>query len=95
MLNLSDFDAPKVLQLTTNFRSHNKILNLANSLIGAIELFFPMTIDKLKKENSPIDGLKPIILDSHLLDSLFYILLGKDKSDKKKSILDKNDGSSN
>lgn len=77
MLNMSDFDAPKVLQLTTNFRSHNKILNLANSIISAVELFFPMTIDKLRKEQSPVDGLKPIILDSSLLDSLFYILLGK------------------
>lgn len=50
MLNMNEYDAPKVLQLTVNFRSHNKILNLANSVISAIELFFPMTIDKLRKE---------------------------------------------
>ena len=60
-----------------NFRSHNRILTLANSIISAIELFFPLTIDKLIKERSTIDGLKPIILDSNLLESLFYVLLGK------------------
>ena len=36
-----------------------------------------MTIDKLIKEKSAIEGLKPIVLDSKLLDSLFYVLLGK------------------
>lgn len=41
MLNMTEFQAPKVLQLTVNFRSHNKILTLANSIISAIELFFP------------------------------------------------------
>jgi len=77
MLNMADFQVPKVLQLTVNFRSHNQILTLANSVISAIEIFFPMTIDKLIKEKSAIEGLKPIVLDSKLLDSLFYVLLGK------------------
>ena len=76
---MTDFEAPKVLQLTVNFRSHNRILTLANSIIIAIELFFPLTIDKLHKEKSNLDGLKPIILDSSLLDSLFYVLLGKNQ----------------
>ena len=67
MVNMSDFEAPKVLQLTVNFRSHNEILNLANSIIGAIEIFFPQTIDKLLKERSNINGLKPIVLDSNLI----------------------------
>lgn len=59
-----------------NFRSHNRILHLANSLISAIELFFPQTIDKLIKERSDVEGLKPIVLDSKLVESLFYVLLG-------------------
>ena len=70
--------------MTVNFRSHNKILTLANSIISAIELYFPMTIDKLIKEKSTIDGLKPIVLDSSLLDSLFYVLLGKEKQSGQK-----------
>jgi hypothetical protein len=62
-------------------------LNLANSLISAIEIFFPQTIDKLIKERSDIDGLKPIVLDSSLLENLFYILLGKQKSSDPSSLL--------
>ncbi len=40
---------PIVKQLTINFRSHNNILQLANSLVSALEILFPKTIDKLKK----------------------------------------------
>jgi hypothetical protein len=50
---------------------------LANSIISAIEIFFPTTIDKLLKEKSTVNGLKPIVLDSSLIESLFYILMGK------------------
>jgi hypothetical protein len=49
--------------LTKNFRSHSKILDLANSIISLIELIFPKTIDKLNKECSEIDGPKPIVID--------------------------------
>ena len=41
---------PKVLQLSKNFRLHSKILDLANSVVSLLELMFPKTIDKLKKE---------------------------------------------
>ena len=58
------FEAPKVLQLTKNFRSHCRILDMANSVVSLIELLFPKTIDKLMKETSDIDGPKPIIIDS-------------------------------
>ena len=40
---------PKVKQLTVNFRSHNNILQLANSVVSSIQLIFPKTIDRLKK----------------------------------------------
>lgn len=65
---------PKVLQLCKNFRSHSKILDLANSVVSLIELLFPKTIDKLKKETSDIDGPKPIIINqssAKLLEGLF------------------------
>jgi ATP-dependent exoDNAse (exonuclease V) beta subunit len=91
MLNMTDFDAPKVLQLTVNFRSHNRILTLANSIITAIELFFPLTIDKLHKEKSNLDGLKPIILDSNLLDSLFYVLMGKNNHTSSSKSIEKSE----
>lgn len=54
---------PEVLQLSKNFRSHSKILDLANSVVSTIELLFPKTIDKLLKESSELDGPKPIVID--------------------------------
>ena len=44
----------------------------------AVEIFFPDTIDKLKKERSDITGMKPIILESNNFDHLFYMLLGEE-----------------
>jgi len=52
-------------------------------VVAAIELFFPHTIDKLVKESSNIEGLKPLILDTNQAESLFYILLGNDGSTQK------------
>ena len=57
------FDVPQVLQLSKNFRSHSRILDLANSVVSLVELLFPKTIDKLLKESSEFDGPKPIIID--------------------------------
>ncbi|KAL4461532.1 hypothetical protein ABPG74_016156 [Tetrahymena malaccensis] len=69
-------DNVTIQQLTVNFRSHNKILYLANSVIDLLEFFFPETIDRLKKEKSRIDGPKPIILGESDPDLLFCILTG-------------------
>ncbi|EAR98741.2 UvrD/REP helicase amine-terminal domain protein (macronuclear) [Tetrahymena thermophila SB210] len=69
-------DDVTIQQLTVNFRSHNKILYLANSVIDLLEFFFPETIDRLKKEKSSIDGPKPIILGESDPDLLFCILTG-------------------
>lgn len=60
-----------------NFRSHNRILYLANSVIDLLEFFFPETIDRLKKEKSSIDGPKPIILGESDPELLFCILTGE------------------
>ncbi len=67
---------PVIKQLTVNFRSHGKILEVANSVVTLIETFFPRTIDKLKKEKSEIDGPKPILLADVDLDALFSLLFG-------------------
>ena len=61
-----------------NFRSHNQILDLANSIISTIELMFPDSIDKLQKERSTKDGMKPIIVEGSQ-EFLFSILLGIEK----------------
>jgi hypothetical protein len=53
---------PKVIQLSTNYRSHEQILDLANSVVNLIELFFPRSIDRLIKEGAERQGLMPILL---------------------------------
>jgi superfamily I DNA/RNA helicase len=44
------FEKPEIHALTVNFRSHEKILYLANSLIRMLEKLFPSSIDIMKKE---------------------------------------------
>ena len=63
-----------MLQLTKNFRSHSKILDLANSVVSLVELLFPKTIDKLMKETSDLDGPKPILIEPSNIDHLSKIL---------------------
>lgn len=67
---------PVVKQLTVNFRSHGRILALANSVVSLIEAMFPETIDKLAKENSSIEGPKPMILTGNSMNELFLLLFG-------------------
>lgn len=55
---------PVIKHLTVNFRSHNNILQLANSVVSSLEILFPNTIDRLKKEVSDLKGPKPMILSS-------------------------------
>jgi len=84
MFNNKHFDSelkltrPSVMQLTVNFRSHNNILQLANSIISIIEILFPATIDRLKKERSDLNGPKPIILADSDIELLFFVLCGEE-----------------
>ncbi|CAI2383785.1 unnamed protein product [Moneuplotes crassus] len=71
---------PRVVQLTKNYRSHNKILQLANSVIDIVELYFPQTIDKLQRERSEFDGPKPIILEGFDHDDLEKLMMASSQS---------------
>ena len=68
--------SPAIKHLTINFRSHNNILQLANSIVSSIEILFPKTIDRMKKEISDLSGPKPMILPSSDEELLFYVLCG-------------------
>lgn len=69
--------APAVRQLTVNFRSHGKILDLANSIISLIELMFPQTIDRLAKESNSICGPLPLIVNSQNIELFYRLLFGE------------------
>jgi len=71
------FSVPSVLQLTKNFRSHSRILDLANSVVSLLELLFPKTIDRLLKETSDADGPKPIFIDLASEEQLKAVLFGR------------------
>lgn len=73
----SEIDPPIVRQLTTNFRSHNQILELANTVVALLESLFPHTIDKMDKEKSLADGPLPIIINSNNYETLLRVLFGQ------------------
>ena len=77
-MNKGKFTLPEVKQLTVNFRSHGKILDLANTVISLVECLFPETIDKLAKERSESEGPMPTIVNSSNNEHLFYLLFGQD-----------------
>ena len=77
---------PDMFQLSKNFRSHGKILDLANSIIVMIQSLFPETIDSFQPEVSYIDGPKPFVLNSNSIESLESFLLGKNRRRKDKAI---------
>lgn len=54
-------------------------MELANSVVTLVELFFPKTIDRLNKERSNIDGPRPILLADADPELLFLILCGEEK----------------
>ena len=53
-------EPPTLMQLSINFRSHNAILQLSNSVVSMIEVLFPSSIDRLRREQSDYDGPKPV-----------------------------------
>lgn len=54
-------------------------MNLANSIVSLIQMYFPKTIDNIKKESSNFKGIKPIIVNGNI-DLLFYLYEGFDCS---------------
>ena len=82
----SELAKPNIYQLTMNFRTHNQILGLANSIVALLEALFPQTIDKMGKEVSDIDGPMPKIIVSPDHVHLFYLLFGFEKDPSKSEV---------
>ncbi|KAL4474178.1 hypothetical protein ABPG72_001717 [Tetrahymena utriculariae] len=50
-------------QLTQNFRSHGQIIELNNSIVRLLEIFFPTSLDHLIPEISLKKGPKPLLIN--------------------------------
>ncbi|CAI5959284.1 unnamed protein product [Closterium sp. NIES-64] len=48
-------------QLVRNYRTHNGVLRLANSVVQLLKSFFPLSIDRLHEELSTVEGCKPVL----------------------------------
>ncbi|KAE8038055.1 hypothetical protein FH972_010601 [Carpinus fangiana] len=53
-----------IFHLSQNFRTHDGILKLSQSVIELLYRFFPQSIDVLQPETSPLNGEAPILLGS-------------------------------
>ncbi|XP_047266599.1 uncharacterized protein LOC107869201 isoform X2 [Capsicum annuum] len=52
----------RVFQLLQNFRTHTRVLKLAQSVINLLGHYFPQSVDVLQAETSFIDGPAPVLL---------------------------------
>ena len=75
-------NAPIINQLTVNFRTHNQVLGLANSVVSLLEGLFPQTIDSMVRETSYRDGPMPLIVPSSNVEDLVKLVFGMDAKDK-------------
>ncbi|KAJ3088732.1 hypothetical protein HK102_008076, partial [Quaeritorhiza haematococci] len=71
---------PPVHALTQNYRSHERILALANSVVNLLLHFFPNRIDKLPPERALMDGPIPVFLEDTSATNLIVSLFGKGES---------------
>ncbi|KAH9622535.1 hypothetical protein KSS87_017350 [Heliosperma pusillum] len=65
-----------IFQLSENFRTHDGILKLGQSVIELVYHFFPQFIDKLSPETSQVFGEAPILLESGSDDDAIVTIFG-------------------
>ncbi|XVF85504.1 hypothetical protein PTKIN_Ptkin17bG0122900 [Pterospermum kingtungense] len=70
----------KCFQLSQNFRTHDGVLRLAQSVISLLYHFFPSLVDKLSPETSLILGEAPIWLESENEDNAVVRIFGNNGS---------------
>ncbi|RZC57176.1 hypothetical protein C5167_004483 [Papaver somniferum] len=80
MGNAKDIDQSRIsdiYHLNQNFRTHAGVLNLSQSVIELLHIFFPHHIDNLSPETSLIYGAAPIWLESANDDNAIITIFGK------------------
>ncbi|KAM5566524.1 hypothetical protein ABKV19_014932 [Rosa sericea] len=66
----------KIFHLSQNFRTHDGVLRLSQSIIDLLCHFFPESIDSLNPETSPIHGKAPVLLQSRENEDMIVKLFG-------------------
>ena len=74
------FTVPSVQQLTYNFRSHRRLIDLGTSVVKLLEYLFPTSIDVLATDQSKIDGPMPMVMNFTTEEELFQFLFGNSKN---------------
>ncbi|KAM3753517.1 hypothetical protein ACB098_03G099900 [Castanea mollissima] len=67
----------KIFHLSQNFRTHDGVLKLSQSVIELIYHFFPLSTDILPPETSLIHGEAPILLESGNKENAIITIFGK------------------
>ncbi|KAM4119943.1 hypothetical protein ACJW30_03G097500 [Castanea mollissima] len=67
----------EIFHLSQNFRTHDGVLKLSQSVIELIYHFFPLSIDILPPETSLIYGEAPILLESGNKENAITTIFGK------------------
>jgi len=65
---------PPLLQLGTNYRSHNGVLRCANVLVSLLVELFPSSVDRMRLEESKTPGERPMLLPDVTPLELFYLI---------------------
>ncbi|KAI4357248.1 hypothetical protein L6164_001209 [Bauhinia variegata] len=69
-----------ILLLTKNFRTHDGVLKLSQSIVELLFRFFPHSLDVLKPETSLIDGEAPVVLESGNSEDAIVTIFGNSGS---------------
>lgn len=76
------FKVPDIHQLTTNYRSHRQLHNMAHSVVHLLECLFPEAIDKLAPDSGTRDGPKPSFLCGGEIGPIFHLLFGEHSGER-------------
>lgn len=76
----------EIFNLRQNFRTHDGVLRLAQSVIDLIYRFFPNSIDVLKPETSLIHGEAPVLLEPGNEENAIVTIFGNSGSVDKKIV---------
>ncbi|KAK9117954.1 hypothetical protein Scep_016047 [Stephania cephalantha] len=82
---MKDKDQPrmsKLFHLNQNFRTHDGILRLSQSVIDILYHYFPLSVDILNPETSLIYGEAPVLLESGSDENAIVTIFGNSGSDK-------------